>query len=188
MVRIVGYIRGMGKNTGILERRFIPKDSVIMRQGEEGYSAYLIQSGSVSVFSESGEQEVELAKLESGQIFGEMALIFDEPRTASVRAAEDCNLIVISREAFKEKLDRSDPTIRAIVLMLTQRIVSGNNVMINKKETLEDLEQTARIVYDNAAALLPQNQQSTLEQSVLPKLTDFIDALKDFEEKFSDEA
>ena len=68
------------KDTIILERRFVPEGTLVMRQGEEGYSAYLIQSGSVGIYSEQDGRKVELARLQAGQIFGEMALIFDEPR------------------------------------------------------------------------------------------------------------
>ncbi|HRQ60205.1 MAG TPA: cyclic nucleotide-binding domain-containing protein, partial [Alphaproteobacteria bacterium] len=133
----------MSKDSIILERRFVPQGTLVMRQGDPGNSAYLIQSGSVSVFTEHEGKTIELAKLELGQIFGEMALIFDDPRTASVKAMEDCNLIVITRQSFKQKLDRSDPTIRAIVVMLTQRIVTANNALLAKKSNLTDLVDTS---------------------------------------------
>lgn len=127
----------MAKDSTILERRFVPAGTMVIRQGDRGNSAYLIQSGSVRIFTENEGKRIEFARLEMGQIFGEMALIFDDPRTASVEALEDCNLIVITRQTFKQKLDRSDPTIRAIVVMLTQRIVTANNAMIAKKRRFE---------------------------------------------------
>lgn len=175
----------MAKSISILERRFVPKGTTVVHQGDAGYSAYLLQSGSVSVFTLDNGREVELAKLEVGQIFGEMALIFDEPRSASVKTLEDCNLIVITRDAFKGKLDRSDPTIRAIVSMLTQRILTANNAMINRKETLDDLRETSRIIYENFITALPANQQRSFESSVLPKLDEFMEAVQAFQEKYS---
>ncbi|MCB9981372.1 MAG: cyclic nucleotide-binding domain-containing protein, partial [Rhodospirillales bacterium] len=114
-------------STVILERRFVPKGTLIMEEGEPGNCAYLIQSGVVEVFTQNEGRELRLAKLDLGQIFGEMALIFDELRTASVRALEDCNLIVITRQSFQAKLGKTDPTIAAIVKMLTQRVISANN-------------------------------------------------------------
>lgn len=157
-----------------------------MRQGDPGNSAYLIQSGSVSVFTEYEGKTIELAKLELGQIFGEMALIFDDPRTASVKALEDCNLIVITRQSFKQKLDRSDPTIRAIVVMLTQRIVTANNALLAKKSNLSDLMDTSKIIYDNVLSTLPATQKRTFENSVLPKLDDLLKAIGEFQERFSE--
>lgn len=174
----------MAKDSIILERRFVPARTMIMRQGDEGNSAYLLQSGSVSVYTEYEGKRIELAKLEMGQIFGEMALIFDDPRTASVVALEDCNLIVITRQTFKQKLDRSDPTIRAIVVMLTQRIVTANNAMITKKGNLDDLMDTSKIIYDNVFSTLPPNQKRTFENSVLPKLDEFMAAIQGFKDRF----
>jgi len=117
----------MPRDRVILERRFVPKGRVIIKEGDEGYSAYLIQSGEVEVYSENEEgQEVSLAKLGTGEICGEMALISDGIRTASVRTVQDCNLVIITRAAFEEKLKRSDTTIQAVVQMLIRRIISSN--------------------------------------------------------------
>ena len=84
----------------ILERRFVPEGTLILRQGEPGNSAYLIQSGSVSVYTEHDGKTIELAKLELGQIFGEMALIDREPRSASVTSVDDTRLLVMKRPDF----------------------------------------------------------------------------------------
>lgn len=165
----------------ILERRFVPKDTLIMEEGEQGASAYLIQSGSVEVFTEANEREVSLAKLGLGQIFGEMALIFEEYRTASVRALEDCNLIVISRQSFQQKLNKTDPTIKAIVQMLTQRIVSANNTVVNQKNSTKELRETTQIIYENILSSLPSSKQKSFQDSVLPRLDEFLNAIQEFE-------
>ncbi|MAE51518.1 MAG: cyclic nucleotide-binding protein [Micavibrio sp.] len=169
----------------ILERRFVPKGTLIIKQGEAGNCAYLIQSGVVRVYTQHEEKKIDLAKLGSGQIFGEMALIFDENRSASVVAVEDCNLIILTRQTLKQKLDRSDPTVRAIVTMLTQRVVTANNEVINKKSDIQDLLDTTRIIYQNTLSALPRTQQRTFQNAVLPKLDDFFNAVKSFQERFS---
>lgn len=171
-------------STVILERRFVPGDTLIVKEGDPGTSAYLIQSGSVEVFTENEGKKIKLAKLELGQIFGEMALVFDEQRTASVRALEDCNLIVITRQSFQQKLNKTDPTIKAIVQMLTQRIISANNAMVNKKSSTDDLVDTAQIIYQNILSALPKNRQRTYQNAVLPKLDDFLNAIRSFEERY----
>ena len=139
----------MGSESAVLERRFVSEGSLIMKEGDAGNCAYLLQSGTVSVYTEHEGKRVELAKLHLGEIFGEMALIFDEPRTASVIALEDCNLIVLTRDLLQQKVEKCDPTIKSIVQMLTRRIVSTNNTIINNKSSVEDLTETARIIYQN---------------------------------------
>lgn len=110
----------------ILERKYVAKGSMIIKEGDDAYSAYLIQSGSVRVFTKRNTQDHELAQLGVGDICGEMALIGDNYRSANVQALEDCNLIVITRTAFEDKLRNSDPTIQAIVKMLISRMIASN--------------------------------------------------------------
>lgn len=171
----------MAKDSVILERSFVPAGKLILREGEEGNCAYLIQSGSVKVYTEHNGKKVELAKLGVGQIFGELALIFDEPRTASVQALEDCNLIVITRSTLNYKMERSDPTIQSILEMLTQRIITTNNSLLRQKSDIEDLTDTTRVIYQNILTSLPRVHQKEFQSSVLPKLDAFLETVRGFQ-------
>jgi CRP-like cAMP-binding protein len=168
------------RKTVILERRFVPKGTLVVREGEPGSSAYLIQSGDVEVFTEHDGRKIKLAELGVGQIFGEMALIFDGERSANVRATSDCNLIIITRQAFQEKLKKTDSTVKAIVEMLTTRIVSGNNTVVMKQTDLNDLMETTHIIYQNVLSNLPGSRQSAFQDKVLPKLDEFLEAVRSF--------
>lgn len=172
----------------VLERKAAPAGSVVMRQGDGGNCAFLIQSGQVRVLSESAGRVVELARLGPGQIFGEMALVLDEKRSATVEAVEDTNLIVVTRKTFDEKLKKSDPTIRAIVPMLMKRIVQGNNAVMNRQGSALDLIEAADSIYRNLAAAQPTAQhRKTLEVSVLPKLEEFKKAVEAFAARYGEE-
>ena len=166
-----------------MERRFVPKGTLVMKQGDRGNCAYLVQSGSVIVFTENNGKRVELGKLELGQIFGEMSLIFNEPRSASVQAYEDSNLIVITRETFEEKLTKTDPTLRAVMAMLTERITNVNNSLAHKKSNIKDMEESARLIYQNILGALPEADRRDFQNEVLPKLEDFIAATSKFHSK-----
>ncbi len=170
----------MGKDSVILERRFVPEGTLVLEEGEDGTCAFLIQSGSVSVFTEHEGKKIELAQLGLGQIFGELALIFDEPRSASVMALEDCNLIVITRSTLEYKMSRSDPTVQSIVQMLTQRIISTNNSLLREKSDIEDLIDTSRIIYQNILKSLPRSEQEGFQAAVLPKMDAFLEELRGF--------
>lgn len=69
----------------------------IFEQGSTGLCMYVILKGSVRVVHDSDGQSVELAVLKEGDFFGELSLIDDEPRSASVIALEDCQLLVVTR-------------------------------------------------------------------------------------------
>ena len=177
---------GRREKTVILERRFVPKGKIIMQEGDVGYSAFLVQSGKVVVYTDAGGKRLELARMGVGQIVGEMALVFDQPRTATVEALEDCNLIVITRRVLQQKLDKSDPTIRAIVPMLMRRVLDTSNALIKKSADVEDLIDTVNMIYQNVNGALPLERRQDFQDDVGPHLEAFLEAIKAFENEKSE--
>jgi CRP-like cAMP-binding protein len=85
----------------------------VLRQGEPGDSLYVVDEGRVEVLLRTGEDQTKrLAELSSGSFFGEMSMMVDEPRSATVRATAPTRFLVVDREAFKETL-QSNPAIAA---------------------------------------------------------------------------
>lgn len=169
---------------GVLERRAVPRGEVIIHQGEMGVSAFLIQSGDVVVFTESDGKRVELARMGAGQIIGDMALVVDAPRSASVQALTDCNLIVITRDVLNEKLQKSDPTIRALVQMLMKRIALNNKALLRKGGDLNDMADVVRVIYQELHSSLPAQQKKSLETALVPPMDAFLAAIKDFRSRY----
>ena len=87
--------------------RFIlyAKDDLIVKQGAPGNSMYIIVRGSIRVLvaAENG-QEIEVAQKHRGDFFGELSLLTGEPRTASIRANNDCQVLIIDKASFSELL------------------------------------------------------------------------------------
>ncbi len=106
----------------MVQRRF-PKDHVIVKEGDQAVAFYIIDSGQVEVFKGIGEERPQvLATLKSGDFFGEMALLDGYPRSASIRAVEDSECLVLSRWDFLAEV-RSSPDIAAGILpVLSQRL------------------------------------------------------------------
>lgn len=172
----------------ILERRFVPRGAVILEEGEEaGNTAYLVQSGKVQAFSEQNGKKIVLAQMGPGEIFGEMALIFDGPRSASVEAVDDCNLITINRQTLAKKLDEADATIRAIVYMLIKRVIDGNNSILNRQGSTDDMEEVLLNLYDNILETLPPNKKRRFKALIMPDLNNLMDSLRAFEEEMLQE-
>jgi CRP-like cAMP-binding protein len=107
----------------LVRERRQPKGSLILTQGDEGETLFLIQSGQVkvAVVAEDG-REVILSVLAAGSFFGEMALIDDEPRSAHVIAMEDSVLLALRREDFRARLDRSPELGIALLRELSRRL------------------------------------------------------------------
>lgn len=68
-------------------------DTLILREGDPGTSFFVLARGSVDVRARRDGRETQLAQLSEGSIFGEMALLSAAPRTASVIAHDDCDLL-----------------------------------------------------------------------------------------------
>jgi hypothetical protein len=85
------------------EERFYAGDAII-KEGERGYTMYVITSGRVRIVSRSGGEEVQLALLKEGDYFGEMALFDDSPRSATAVAEGDVRLLRINKREFRDML------------------------------------------------------------------------------------
>ncbi len=83
---------------------------VVIRQGDPGELFYLLDSGEVDVVVERGGQKQTVAHLEPGAYFGEVALIEEAPRNASVIATTDCRFFTIGKDVFESVLAAS-PTL-----------------------------------------------------------------------------
>ena len=91
--------------TSRLERLSVPAGDAIVRQGEVGEACYLLREGRAEVLAHEGEsEERNLATLGPGSLFGEAALLTDEPRNATVRALDPCELLALHRSDLLEAL------------------------------------------------------------------------------------
>jgi EAL domain-containing protein (putative c-di-GMP-specific phosphodiesterase class I) len=100
-----------------LPRETYAAGSVIFSEGELGTSAYIIEEGSVGV----NVSRAQTARIGKGELFGEIALVDKLPRTATVHALEDTVLIPIARELVSELLEKTDPVVRHLLLVILER-------------------------------------------------------------------
>lgn len=92
---------------GRMQRESHPAGTVIIRQGDEGDKFYIIRSGKVDVCKEVEGKEAFLVQLGQGDFFGELALLKQAPRAATVRAVEDVELLTLSKEIFMNVVQKS---------------------------------------------------------------------------------
>jgi len=104
-----------------------PKNCILIHEGEHTYSLYVILSGKVKVFaSDEDGKEVVLTMLGPGECVGEMALLEDAPRSASVITTERCKLMIISREDFVQCLHRHPPIALNLLRSMSRRLRQQN--------------------------------------------------------------
>ena len=103
-------------------KRFAP-GQYIVRQGEQGGEMYVIVQGSAEVFAGSGAQRKAIMQMRRGDVFGEMALVRHNVRSADVVAAEPVEVLAVD-ETFLRRLQLRYPRIAAKVFLNLTRIVS----------------------------------------------------------------
>jgi|SRR5690606_18136001 CRP/FNR family cyclic AMP-dependent transcriptional regulator len=129
-------------------RRSFPKGRTIVAEGEPSQSLYVLLSGRAKVQrSDTEGKEVILAVLGPGECFGEMSLIDDAPRSASVITIESCDFMSINKEGFKAMLMSSPEICMRIMKGLVKRLREADK----KIETLALLDvygRVARVLLD----------------------------------------
>ena len=95
--------------------------SVIVRQGEPGSCAYFIQDGKVEVIRNEQGQDRVIATLNKDEYFGEMALISDNPRNATVRAVNETRVAALGKENFVKLLSVLPATKESILQTVQAR-------------------------------------------------------------------
>lgn len=144
-------------------RRSFPKGRMIVAEGEPSSALYILLSGRAKVQrSDSEGKEVILAVLGSGECFGEMSLIDDAPRSASVITIESCDFMAINKDTFKATLDENPEIAMKIMKGLVKRLREADK----KIETLALLDVYGRV----ARVLLDFSEEIDGERVVKGKL------------------
>jgi len=144
-------------------RRAFPKGRMIVAEGEPSAALYILLSGRAKVQrSDSEGKEVILAILGAGECFGEMSLIDDAPRSASVITIESCDFMAINKDAFKEILLENPQIAMKIMKGLVKRLREADR----KIETLALLDVYGRV----ARALIDFSEEVDGERIVKGKL------------------
>lgn len=89
--------------------RLYATNETIIRQGDQGEELFIVNRGQVAVTlqQQGGKAEVELARMGPNTFFGEMSLLTGEPRSATVRATQESELLVVDKAAFRQVLATS---------------------------------------------------------------------------------
>lgn len=142
--------------------KFLKGDTIIA-EGEQTHSLYIVISGKVKVLTnyEVGK-DVDLLILEPGAYFGEMALLTDEPRAATVTAIEKTTCAVISKPDFKSWLN-AHPTIDINLIEILSKKTKYMNEKINQMALSSVYEKTVKVLKS-----LAQQQGNALVIHVKP--------------------
>ena len=107
--------------TGTLGKVYRDGEAII-RQGEVGDCMYVIQEGQVEVVVEEDDKEVRLMVLDTGELFGEMAIVERQVRMATVRALGQARVLTIDQKGFLRRIHEDPSLAWNVVQTMSRRI------------------------------------------------------------------
>jgi branched-chain amino acid transport system substrate-binding protein len=119
----------------------------IVNQGDDGDSLYIIVEGVVTITINTEDREIELSRLGAENIFGEMALLTGEPRSANVISLTDTYLLEISKQDIAPIIEAQPEISSLLGEVLTQRKQKTQSILKNMENTdIQDEDIPKRIV------------------------------------------
>ena len=114
--------------SGLFERfgQEFPAGTVLFREGESGHEMYVIHQGAIRLTRGRGSLEKTLAVLPPGEFFGEMAIVMDQPRTATATVDEDARLLVLDATTFESMVRNNAEIALRIIKKMAHRLEAAN--------------------------------------------------------------
>ena len=112
--------------------KFLAPDEILFQDGDVAQSVYIVKRGELIAFKGKGYSQVILGKISPGEFVGEMAHFNSEPRSATVQAVGDCELIEIPMGTLDMVLFSKPAWSRALVATLSRRLKKSNQDRIHE--------------------------------------------------------
>ena len=139
--------------TQVLSRKAYPKNSTIIAAGDPTDAMYIVVSGRLKVvMSDKEGQEVILAILDQGEFFGEMGLIAQAPRSATVTTIEPCELLTITRADFTKCLQGNFDLTMNVIRGLVKRLREADK-KIGSLALMDVYGRVARLLLETAETI-----------------------------------
>lgn len=137
----------------------LPAGEVLFEEGSTGDKAYIVRTGEVDIIKMSQNREILLAKRGPGEVFGEIALLFDTERTATVRARVDTDLVSIGREDLRRLLKISPTAAASLFDIMLSRLQNTQNLLKQSEKMAQLGTFTAGIAHElnNPAAAVQRS-------------------------------
>ncbi len=102
------------------------KDETIVHQGQTGLGMYIVVRGSVRVVHQQGNVSKEVARLGPEQVFAEMSILDDKPRSANVITTEDTECLLLTRDSFVKLMKKNPEIPMRVARVLADRLRDAN--------------------------------------------------------------
>ena len=112
----------------------VPAGQLVLQEGDPGDALYVVLDGELEITKRQGEQDILLAVSRAGEFLGEMSLLEQTPRAASVRTLRESRLLVITQTAFQTLLSCSPSVPLRILHTLISRLRNNESVLMHNEK------------------------------------------------------
>ena len=144
----------------------------VFREGDEGSCAYIVEMGSVVIWSHREGDRIELAVIRPGSILGEMSVIDNIPRSANATARGKTRLRVVTAEHMRLRIQESDPIVRLMVQVLLNRFRNEQRMHRGRltSPSFEDMQHPEsvgpRLVGDTTGAIAKMKMETSIQEAL----------------------
>ena len=123
---------------GEIDKKFFQEGKTVFQEGDPGDAAYIVESGSVGIFKSVEGEDVQLATMNMGELFGEMAIIDGSKRMAHAVALEDSVIVCLPRAGLEAMLAKQAPMVKTLIQILVDNLRSVHEVYMKRPRSLHD--------------------------------------------------
>jgi len=118
----------------------VSKGTIVVSEGDNTREMYIVHKGELEAIRSVGEHERVMRHIKEGDFFGELSLLNNEPRSATVKATEAAVLLKISPESFETLVKKSPDLSLKIIKALAERLCKSNEEIAGLQEQEEDMK------------------------------------------------
>lgn len=125
----------------------IPSKTVVFKEGDKGDALYIVKSGKINILkrNNAGVDSI-LATLGKGMVIGDMAIIDEQPRSASVATIQETTFLVITKDDFRTLLDQVPEISFQIMKLTTERLRNTTTHLRQLEASTNQMEDVIRVI------------------------------------------
>jgi len=121
-----------------VEKNFFREGDLVFKEGDPGDAAFIVESGSIGIFKTIEGEEVQLATMNMGELFGEMAIVDGSRRMAHAVALEDSVVVSLPRAGLEALLAKQAPMVKTLIQILVDNLRTVHEVYIKRPRSIDD--------------------------------------------------
>ena len=123
---------------GEVDKKFFQEGETVFQEGDPGNAAYIVESGSKGIFRSDEGEDVQLATMNMGELFGEMAIIDGSKRMAHAVAMEDSVIVCLPRAGLEAMLAKQAPMVKTLIQILADNLRTVHEVYMKPPCSVHD--------------------------------------------------